>query len=64
MRWRGRVVRVEWVPDVGQRAELRQGSLTPRKLFRERLVEDFHHRPGFGLAAVVASKLRRKKRRP
>jgi hypothetical protein len=63
MRWRSRVIRVEWVPDARHRAELKEGSWTARKLFRARFSEDFQNRPGFGLAAVVASKLSRKRRR-
>ncbi len=63
LRARGRVLRVEWTPDARQQAELRRGAQTPRQYFLAHLVEDFRHRPGFGLAAVVASKLKRKPQR-
>ena len=63
MRAHGRVVRVEWTPDARQQAELSRGAQTPRRYFLTHLVADFGHRPGFGLAAVLASKLSRKPKR-
>ncbi len=58
VRRRGEVVLVEWIPCADDLQLTAQSKEDTRRAFLEACIEDYASPPGFGLAAVVAKKLK------
>jgi hypothetical protein len=58
IRRKGRVFVAEWLPKAGELEEIKKGGLDRRFVFVDRYLSDFASPPGWGLAAVVAKKLK------
>jgi hypothetical protein len=58
LRRRGEVLVVEWTPSQDERAALAAAGRDIHDAFIEACVEDYASPPGFGLAAVIAKKLK------
>jgi hypothetical protein len=58
VRRKGRVFVVEWQPRSDEQEEIEKNRIDRRVFFVERYLSDFASPPGWGLAAVVAKKIK------